>query len=78
MRTMPFLYLAASAAVFAAPPSQPQMSTPRQPLRFEANQGQADSRVRFLSHGPGYTLLLTGEGATLDLRQTADGGLFCA
>jgi hypothetical protein len=29
------------------------------PLSFEANVGQADSQVRFLSRGPGYTLFLT-------------------
>ncbi len=29
------------------------------PLTFEANRGQTDSRVRFLSHGNGYTLFLT-------------------
>jgi hypothetical protein len=29
------------------------------PLFFEANQGQADSRVRFMARGQGYTLLLT-------------------
>jgi hypothetical protein len=29
------------------------------PLSFEANQGQADPQVGFLSHGSGYTLFLT-------------------
>jgi Domain of unknown function DUF11/Bacterial Ig-like domain (group 2)/Divergent InlB B-repeat domain len=29
------------------------------PLFFEANQGQADSQVRFMARGQGYTLLLT-------------------
>src|SRR3989442_13095391 len=28
------------------------------PLRFEANRGQTESRVRFLSRGKGYTLFL--------------------
>src|SRR5215469_1265211 len=37
------------------------------PLSFEANQGQADSRVKYLSHGRGYTLLLTGNEAVLSL-----------
>src|ERR1700756_5404413 len=37
------------------------------PLRFEANQGQADSRVRFLAQGPGYTLFLTSSEAVLAL-----------
>jgi hypothetical protein len=35
------------------------------PLSFEPNNGQSDSRVRFLSRGAGYTLFLTDEGATL-------------
>src|SRR5690348_4966086 len=39
----------------------------RLPLRFEANQGQSDGRVRFLAHGPGYTLFLTGDAAVLAL-----------
>ena len=29
------------------------------PLSFEANQGQTDSQVRFLSRGDGYSLFLT-------------------
>jgi len=33
------------------------------PLSFEANQGQTDAQVRFLSRGPGYTLFLTGDEA---------------
>src|SRR4029077_386961 len=40
----------------------------RLPLSFEANQGQTDSRVRFLSQGPGYTLFLTSNEAILALR----------
>jgi len=37
------------------------------PLSFEANHGQADSRVKYLSRGRGYTLLLTGNEAVLSL-----------
>jgi hypothetical protein len=37
------------------------------PLSFEANAGQTDSRVKFLSRGPGYTLFLTGNEAVLAL-----------
>jgi hypothetical protein len=37
------------------------------PLSFEANQGQADSRVKFISHGTGYSLFLTGTAAVLQL-----------
>jgi Bacterial Ig-like domain (group 3)/Beta-propeller repeat len=35
------------------------------PLSFEANHGQADSRVKFLSRTGGYTLFLTGDEAVL-------------
>lgn len=37
------------------------------PLSFEANQGQVDSQVRFLSRGNGYSLFLTGQNAVLFL-----------
>jgi beta-propeller repeat-containing protein len=30
------------------------------PLSFERNEGQADGKIRFLSHGPNYSLFLTG------------------
>src|ERR1700719_4689283 len=33
------------------------------PLSFEANHGQADSRVKFLSRTGGYSLFLTEDGA---------------
>jgi hypothetical protein len=39
------------------------------PLSFEANQGQTNARVRFLSRGRGYTLFLTGDEAVLSLRK---------
>jgi hypothetical protein len=38
------------------------------PLGFEANAGQTDSAVRFLSRGKGYTLFLTGSEAVLSLK----------
>jgi beta-propeller repeat-containing protein len=38
------------------------------PLMFEANRGQTDRRVKFLSRGPGYTLFLTPTEAVLALR----------
>ena len=38
------------------------------PLSFEANHGQADSQVKFLSRTGGYTLFLTGDEAVLALR----------
>ena len=37
------------------------------PLRFEANHGQTDLRVKFLSRTGGYTLFLTGDEAVLAL-----------
>ena len=39
------------------------------PLSFEATQGQAGSRTRFLSRGVGYTLSLTPTGAVMELRK---------
>jgi ASPM-SPD-2-Hydin domain-containing protein/beta-propeller repeat-containing protein/centrosomal CEP192-like protein len=43
------------------------------PLSFEANQGQADQQVKFLSRGSGYTLFLTGDEAVLSLRSQKSG-----
>jgi Beta-propeller repeat/HYDIN/CFA65/VesB-like, Ig-like domain len=40
----------------------------RVPLAFEANRGQTDPRVRFLSRGPGYALFLGSGEAVLSLR----------
>jgi hypothetical protein len=40
------------------------------PLSFEANQGQTDSRVKFLSRGGAYIMFLTDRGAVLKLRDT--------
>lgn len=37
------------------------------PLRFEANQGQTDQQVKFLSRTNAYTLFLTGQEAVLAL-----------
>jgi Beta-propeller repeat len=39
----------------------------RLPLGFEANQGQTDGRVKFVSRGSGYTLFLTGNEAVIAL-----------
>jgi hypothetical protein len=38
------------------------------PLSFEGNQGQTDGAVKFLTHGKGYTMFLTAEGAVMELR----------
>src|SRR5258706_10263390 len=41
----------------------------RLPLAFEANQGQADPQVKFVSRGAGYNLFLTPTEAVLTLRK---------
>ncbi len=43
------------------------------PMAFEPNEGQADEKVRFISHGSGYTLFLTSEEAFLLLRRPGNG-----
>jgi uncharacterized repeat protein (TIGR01451 family) len=40
------------------------------PMIFEPNQGQADSRVKFLSRGAGYGLFLDSTGAELAMQTT--------
>ena len=80
VRKLPFLlvlFLSYSAQAADAIPGA-KNPAPRQtqrvadygklPLAFEANQGQTDSRVEFLSRGSGYTLFLTPGGAVLELR----------
>jgi hypothetical protein len=42
----------------------------RIPLNFEANAGQTDARVKFLSRGSGYTLFLTRDEAVLALKKS--------
>lgn len=46
-----------AAAVLAAPAAG--AAAPPRPIVFEANQGQADPRVKFLSRGPGYAIFAT-------------------
>ena len=56
-----------NSALFAAPPAQPVSARSRSignhylnaPLGFEFNRGQADATIAFVSHGGGYTLLLS-------------------
>ena len=40
------------------------------PLQFEKNAGQTDRRVKFLAHGRGETLFLTGAEAVLCLTRS--------
>lgn len=46
----------------------PMQAYGRLPLAFESNQGQIDSKVKFLSRGEGYTLYLTEKEAVLALK----------
>src|SRR5262249_32815237 len=39
------------------------------PLSFEANDGQTDGQVKFLSRRDGYTVFLTSNGVVLDLHK---------
>jgi hypothetical protein len=65
------------AAVSASPSSVVAMSVTlptlatrygQLPLSFEANQGQTDAQIKFLSRGNGYTLFLTPTEAVLALK----------
>ena len=79
-RLVPLLFLAA-VPTFAALPADPLQPTEPSaviqanygnlPLSFEANQGQADPQVQFLSRGSGYSLFLTDSGAVLALGEAS-------
>jgi hypothetical protein len=81
------LIAATSFTSFAAIPASPsQKTSPEQtaqieqsygklPLSFEANTGQADQRVKFLTLGSGYRLYLTGNEAVLALRRPVSGAI---
>ncbi len=43
----------------------------KQPLRFEANRGEAGAGAQFVSHGPGYELALSSSEATLALQHAS-------
>src|SRR5271157_1600904 len=57
------------AGVAATPAHQLAANYGKVPLGFEANEGQTDPRVKFLSRGRGYSLFLTGDGPVLALRE---------
>jgi hypothetical protein len=40
------------------------------PLSFEANRGQTDGQVKFLSRGSGFSLFLSNDEAVIDLKKT--------
>ncbi len=50
--------------------SQIQTSYGKLPVSFEANQGQTDSQVNFLSRGRGYSLFLTPSSAVISLSRS--------
>ncbi|MCH7923694.1 MAG: SBBP repeat-containing protein, partial [Nitrospinae bacterium] len=59
----------APAKVSQATKARVQEAYGKLPLHFEANQGQTDPQVKFLSRGRGYTLFLTPTEAVLALRK---------
>ncbi len=61
--------VAFSASLSAATKATVAVDYGKMPLVFEANRGQTDERVEFLSRGQGYTLFLTPGEAVLSLRK---------
>lgn len=62
----------ASSPFFAPPtPSQLKTNLNQLPLRFEANHGQTQEPVRFLSRGQGYTIYLTTSETRFELHDNA-------
>src|SRR5580704_16144917 len=61
---------AASKPATGAPSSSAAPKLIHLPLFFETNKGQADSQVRFMARGKGYTLLLTPTETVLEESQT--------
>src|ERR1700693_429984 len=55
----------ASADIFAAASAKTSALERfrKSPMMFEANEGQTDKRVKFISRGAGYTLFLTDDSA---------------
>ena len=64
------MWLAACAPIlcFAGTHAKVNVDFGKLPLSFEANRGQTDARVDYLSRGKGYTLLLTRGQAVLRLK----------
>src|SRR5215510_1196906 len=48
------------------------------PMRFEANNGQTDTRVKFMARGAGYTVFLTDNETVLQLRKGKSGNVRAA
>jgi len=72
-RTLPLLGPAVLALALGDPVPAATVSgmLERLPMRFEANQGQLNRRVRYYSRAPGYTLFLTPQEAVLSLSSGA-------
>jgi Beta-propeller repeat len=71
------ILLPSMVSVAASSRPGPSVSSPQPvknygllPLRFEANQGQADAAVRFSARGAGYAVYLTDHEAVLALRSS--------
>src|SRR5437867_2212735 len=60
----------AALATQPAPVRLKPWATAGLPLSFEPNEGQTDSRVKFLSLGSGYTFFLAADEAVLALRKS--------
>jgi hypothetical protein len=67
---VPFTFASAASAVTAKPEAAVAEFYAKQSLSFEANLGQTDPAVQFLSRGQGYSLFLTPTEAVLSLRKT--------
>jgi hypothetical protein len=74
LRTAPYSSATEPSSAPASPPAISPAARARAmkvfgglPMMFEANQGQTDPRVKFLSRAPGYTLFLTDQEAVLSL-----------
>jgi len=65
--------LSQPARVPGSPANQLVANYGKLPLAFEANDGQTDGRVKFLSRGRGYSLFLTGDEAVLSLHKATGG-----
>jgi hypothetical protein len=65
----PFDHAAATSKV-NTPAARVDRDFGKVPLSFEANQGQTDAKVQFLSRGQGYALFLTPGEAVLELQKS--------
>lgn len=63
----------ANIALEPADPAQVAAQYGKLPMSFEANRGQTDTEVRFLSRGPGYALFITPTEAVFSLRKAGNG-----